>query len=106
MNQRLRQTNALSETFRELADAHSNFNYHTAISREAEPLYVSDLISGQIDYFAPLLAGARTVIYVCGLEGMERGLFDVLLQHGLAEGYVTRKGEQLKTTARCRLEVY
>lgn len=94
------------DLFRALAEQYANFNYHTAISREAEPMYVGDLIAKHIDYFAPLLASDRTLIYVCGLAGMERGLFDALLGHNLGEAYLTEKNGQLKPTARTMLEVY
>ena len=94
------------ELFRELAKEHANFNYHTAISRGSEPQYVGGLIDHQIDYFADLLHDERTLVYVCGLEGMERGLYDTLLRHHLADGYFTAKAGQIKATARCMLEIY
>lgn len=94
------------DLFRSLAAEHPNFNYHTAISREANPQYVGQLIGNEIDYFADLLQRSATLIYVCGLEGMETGLFDTLRKHDLADGYLTSKGEQFKATERCKLEVY
>jgi ferredoxin--NADP+ reductase len=91
------------DLFRELARAHDNFNYHTATSRESERLYVDALLDQQISYFAPLLGNARTLIYVCGLEGMQTGLFRVLGRHDLATGYLD---ERSRPTERCMLEVY
>jgi len=76
------------DLFRRLQAEHSNFHYHTAISREMRPdgrrgLYVDRLIDEQIATFGPLLQNPRTLVYVCGLAGMQIGLFKVLAKHGL-----------------------
>ncbi len=92
--------------FVELADEYPNFNYHTALSREGDAVYVSDLITRNMDYFCPLLADPCTLIYVCGIEGMERGLFKALVEQDLAEGYLKNHNGTAKPTARCLLEVY
>jgi ferredoxin--NADP+ reductase len=113
--------------FEELAGRHENFHYHTAISREprangAPGLYVDALIEEQIAHFAPLLEGPRTLVYLCGLAGMQIGLLRNLAARNLHHGYVT-VGENLeaippaewtaeqvkrfvKPTPRCMLEVY
>ena len=110
------------DRFQRLQREHDNFEYHTAISRESDPLYVGGLIDRKIDRFAALLEDPRTLIYVCGLEGMQFGIFQALARHGLADGYLNI-GEDLaeqpaddwrfsdikrriKPTARCMLEVY
>lgn len=115
------------ELFRQLAEKHSNFHYHTAISRElqttgARGLYVDGLIDQRIEYFADFIANPRTIVYVCGLDGMRYGLFRTLIKHDLATDYLTvdvslqsrpmsewsdrdlKKG--VKPTNRCLLEVY
>lgn len=66
--------------FRELADKHRNFTYLTAVSREKQDdvprkLYVQDRITTHRDLIAPLLATGRALIYICGLAGMEIGIF-------------------------------
>lgn len=115
------------DLFRRLAEKHSNFEYHVAVSRERRPdgrkgLYVDHLIDEQMAAFAPLLKSPRTLIYVCGLAGMQVGLFHVLGRHGLADGYLTVKGDLVgvdpaswdadrikrfvRPTHRCMLEVY
>lgn len=94
------------ELFRDLAAEFPNFNYHTAISRESDARYVGDLLGDEMDYFLGLLKKPGTLIYVCGLEGMERGVFETLIEHDIADGYLTRRGDRIKPTARCRLEVY
>ncbi len=108
--------------FQRLQREHDNFEYHTAISRESDRLYVGGLIDRKIDRFAALLEDPRTLIYVCGLEGMQFGIFQALARHGLADGYLTLAEElavqpaedwrfsdikrRIKPTARCMLEVY
>ena len=64
----------------------------------------------------------RTVIYICGLIGMQIGLYPVLARHGLSDGYLVIKDEiadvspgewtseqikrQIRPTGRCQVEVY
>ncbi|MCZ6855141.1 MAG: hypothetical protein O7G86_14625, partial [Gammaproteobacteria bacterium] len=113
--------------FETLAAQHDSFHYHTAISREPLPdgrpgRYVDSLIEDKLDEFTPLLENPRTLIYLCGLAGMQLGLFKMLAKHGMDEGYCERNNrldgvapedwtpEQIKRgvrpTARCMLEVY
>lgn len=59
------------------------FSYITAISRERQadghgPLYVQDRISTHREALVPLIDSDRTLIYVCGLAGMELGIFQQL----------------------------
>jgi ferredoxin--NADP+ reductase len=117
------------DLFRRYAQRHANFRYHTAISREPRGgrdrgQYVDALIDEEMDAtFGDLLTNPRTLIYVCGLAGMQVGLFRVLARHGLHEPYVTVKSDELAATppaqwqadaikryvrpsGRCMLEVY
>ena len=115
------------DLFERLAAEHSNFHYHTAISREPRGmgrggLYVDALLEERLDSFGVLLASPRTLIYVCGLAGMQLGLFGMLARHDLDAGYCTRRAaladtdpgdwdapaikRGIKPTARCMLEVY
>lgn len=110
------------DLFQRIQQEHPNFAYHTAISRESDRLYVGGLIDRDIDKFAELIEDPRTLIYVCGLEGMQFGLFKALARHGLAAGYLNIKEglaeqapddwhtndmkRQIKPTPRCMLEVY
>lgn len=69
--------------FRELAAAHPNFTYLTAISRErqadgGDPMYVQDRLRADRDRLDPLLTSDRTLIYICGVAGMELGIFEQL----------------------------
>jgi hypothetical protein len=75
------------------------------------------------ELFGDLLARERTLIHVCGLAGMQVGLFRLLAAHGLAEAYLSLRDESLagidprgwtheqvrlgvRPTRRCMLEVY
>ena len=115
------------ELFVQLSRRFPNFRYHTAISRESgtdgsSGLYVHEYLDAHIDEFGELLAGERTLLYACGLAGMQCGLFKVLAEHRLAAPYFEirdplacrppcewqpqeiRRGVRL--TERCSIEVY
>jgi len=109
-----------------LSGQHQNFHYHTAISREdasdGAGRYVDGLLNEGMDTFGPLLDSSRTLIYLCGLDGMRVGLYRTLAAHGLDAGYIRidpalgarspddwgtadmRRG--VKPTGRCLIEVY
>jgi len=68
-----------------------SFRYCTAISREGEREYVQDRILAQRDYFADLLSSDRTLLYICGVAGMEIGVIQALariLSPGALEGFI------------------
>lgn len=115
------------DLFTSLARTHGNFHYHTAISREPRGggrrgRYVHQLLDEEFGDFRELLAGPRTLIYMCGLLGMQIGIFRVLAARGVAGGYVNvdpalsgrdpeewpeeqvRRG--VRPTSRCMIEVY
>ncbi len=115
------------ELFLQLAKEHSNFHYHTAISRESPKMdgrgvYTDRLLDSNMELFGPLLKSPRTLIYVCGLAGMQTGLFKTLAKHGLGDGFMSLKPEiaavepaqwtdetikrHVRPTRRCMLEVY
>jgi ferredoxin--NADP+ reductase len=115
--------------FRQMAAEHPRFTYLTAISREKQadghdPMYVQDRITASRDLLMPMLSSERTLIYVCGIAGMELGIFQkmagILAQHAL-EQYLhvdpaamaeihtwSRKNlhREIKPTHRVFLEVY
>ena len=79
--------------FTSMAEEHAGFHYHTAISREPPPGakrgdYVDGLMNRKIDVFGPVLESPRTLIYVCGQEGMQIGLYKMLGRHGLHKHYI------------------
>lgn len=86
------------DLFRELESEHEKFTYKTAISREPRPgsargVYMDKMMDEQFDHYRDLLANPRTLIYVCGLIGMQYGLYQLLAKHGLADGYITIKDD-------------
>ncbi len=64
----------------ELAEKHPNFRYLTALSRERQldgspAMYVQDRVHRSADELIPMLESPRTLVYVCGIAGMELGIF-------------------------------
>ena len=113
--------------FRQIAKEHPNFSYHTVISRELRPdggkgEYIHHYLDRSLAQFEPLLRNDRALIYICGLAGMQVGVFQTLAVRGLHEGFLTVHAElagtppaewtaeQIKrrvhATRRCMLEVY
>jgi len=74
------------------------------------------------DRYDAMLRSPRTLIYVCGLAGMQMGLFRILGEKGLANGYLTvdesiagvpasewtdeHLKRKVRPTHRCMIEVY
>ncbi len=113
--------------FRDLAKAHPNFKYHTVVSRESLPKpgdgpHVHHYFESHVDAFRPLLESSKTLLYLCGLAGMQVGVFQALAKAGLGSGYLTVHEElasvppsewtteqikrRVRSTHRCMLEVY
>ena len=62
---------------------YKNLTYRTAISRhlvegQSRKLYVQDRLTEDADQLAGMLASERTLIYICGIAGMEIGIFQTL----------------------------
>ncbi len=114
---------------RDLAKKHANFTYHTAVSREARSdggkgEYVHQFLERKIHEsgsMLPLLRNDRTLIYICGLAGMQIGVFHMLSRHGVtgftkvadelasvhcAEWTTEQIKRRVRPTHRCMLEVY
>lgn len=70
--------------FLRMQQEHKNFRYITAVSRERndthDRLYVQDRFRTERDELAPILSSPRTLMYICGLAGMELGIFQELAQ--------------------------
>ena len=114
------------EYFRRMAADHKNFHYHTALSRETggseRGVYVDQLIEAQMETFHPVLSDAATLVYICGLAGMQLGIYRLLARHQLTAGYLDIKDDlqrvaveewdesrikrSIRPTNRCMLEVY
>ena len=115
------------DLFADLATRHANFHYHSVISRERRAdgrrgRYVHQFIEEQVDHLQAMLRSPRTLIYICGLAGMQVGVFQALAKHGLGTGYLNVQDElagiapaewteeqikrRVRPTHRCMLEVY
>jgi ferredoxin--NADP+ reductase len=115
------------EFFLDLARQYRNFHYRQAISREPQAdgsrgLYVDALIERELGRLGPLLADEHTVLYLCGLVGLQFNVFRRLAGLDLLAGYAREhKGElaadpsdwtlkdmrrALRPTERCMIEVY
>ncbi len=121
----------------ELARSHENFKYWTALSRErqcadvgdptlvnAKPMYVQDRLSAIQGQLEKVLDDGKTLVYVCGIAGMELGIFQTMartLPPDLLRKYIEVDPEamtridswdrkmihkQIKPTKRMFLEVY
>jgi len=112
-----------------LSEKHPNFTYLTAISRERQDdtdrrLYVQGRLETHAEHFAPVLRSERALVYVCGIAGMELGVFQGLaglLDAQELEQYLRGEAElisdpstwnrkmiprSLRPTKRVMLEVY
>ncbi len=115
--------------FTRLEHEHENFSYITAISREPEQpagrgVYVQQRLATHRDQLAPLLTSPRGLVYICGVAGMELGVFQELarqLPPSAREPYLACDDEtlaqvdtwdrrmihrEIKPTRRVFLEVY
>ena len=115
------------DLFLRLESQYENFHYLQAISREPRPngdrgIYVDALVEEHRDQLGPVLENPHTLMYLCGLAGMEFGMYRRLAQLGLLDGYATltdaldavpvgewttaQMRKHIKPNPRCMLEVY
>ncbi|MEE2973222.1 MAG: hypothetical protein VX672_08850 [Planctomycetota bacterium] len=115
------------DLFRDLAERHANFHYHTVISRELLPDgrpqgYIHHYLDREIRLHQDLLRRDTTLMYVCGLAGMQTGVFQTMARLGVGGPYLKVKDElaevdpadwngadikrYVRPTHRCMLEVY
>jgi ferredoxin--NADP+ reductase len=68
--------------FEAIAAKHPQFVYLPTISREDNQgqgkLYVQDRLRTHGDLLRPMLSNGRTLVYICGIAGMELGIFQHL----------------------------
>ena len=85
--------------FCELDDKHDNFHYHKAVSRERQEdgsrgLYVGQLVEQKFEeVFGPILSSDRGLMYMCGLVGMQFGIYQLFAEKGIEEAYMTVKDD-------------
>ena len=89
----------IDDYFTELVETHDNFHYHQAISRERQEdgskgLYVGQMIDKKYDdVFGPILTSDRGLMYLCGLLGMQFGIYQLFAERGITDAYMTIKDE-------------
>lgn len=86
-----------SDYFEVMDTRHTNFHYLKCISREARrndgsKYYVQSTLYDKVDLLQPILSRQNTLIYICGLKGMEEGIYKELINLGLVE-YLELKEE-------------
>jgi ferredoxin--NADP+ reductase len=104
--------------FQEMDSAHANFQYHTAISRpESGPRRYVDRAIVETAAITDLLGDDSTLLYMCGIKGMETGIYRHLFEQGLTDHYLNWPDDidrtvdnlaerRVKASARCLVEVY
>ncbi|MDX1639180.1 MAG: hypothetical protein R3281_14535 [Balneolaceae bacterium] len=81
-----------AEYFETIHEEHSNFYYLPYISREdrrpdGSKRYVQTSLWDDAELLDPILEKENTLIYICGLKGMEAGIYRALAKKGL-NGYL------------------
>lgn len=77
-----------AEYFESLDEKYDNFHYLPHISREARredgsKKYVQTCLWDEPQLLDPLLNQENTLMYICGLKGMESGIYETLAEKGL-----------------------
>jgi len=88
------------DLFKSYEEQVQNFHLHLAISREqqtedGEKMYVQRRLHESWDRLGPVIENDDTLVYICGLKGMETGIYRVLLQQGCRE-YFANVPEELE----------
>ena len=87
------------DLFEGYAERFSNFHYHTVISREQQAdgskgSYVQQFLEDHFDdVFGSVLESDRGLCYMCGLIGMQFGVYTLFADRGLDSEYLVIKDE-------------
>ena len=79
-----------ADYFEPLSEEHSNFHYLPYVSREdrrsdGTKRYVQTCLWDDAELLDPILDRENTLLYICGLKGMEGGIYKALAKKGLHE---------------------
>ncbi|HKL16436.1 MAG TPA: hypothetical protein VJ915_12415, partial [Balneolaceae bacterium] len=85
-----------SDFLDEMDMQHQNFHYLKSISREARrkdgsKFYVQSQLEDEEELLAPILKKDNTLIYICGMKGMEIGIYKQLVRLNLLDYVQIRK---------------
>jgi ferredoxin--NADP+ reductase len=102
------------DEFLDMSSRYEGFRYDWALSREdagtlGRRAYLSDIVS-ETTTVQQMLASDNTLIYICGLTGIQSGIFEALVELGLQKPYIstTQRGGRvhMRPSRRCLVEVY
>lgn len=76
--------------FEEMAEKHPNFHFLVSVSREdrradGSKKYVQTQLVDRKDLLSPILAKENTLMYICGLKGMESAIYRRLALDGFSD---------------------
>ncbi|HAW79003.1 MAG TPA: hypothetical protein DCX27_04345 [Balneola sp.] len=82
---------------KEMTEKHSNFHYLSCVSREdrrsdGSKYYVQSVINDHAETLNPIFEKENTLIYICGMKGMETGIYQNLALQGHME-YLQVRGD-------------
>lgn len=85
-----------SDYLGEMAEKHENFHYIVSVSREerrkdGSKFYVQTMLEEEEDLLLPILRKKNTLLYICGMKGMETGIYKQLVRHDLTDYIKIRK---------------
>lgn len=85
-----------ADYFNEMAEKYENFQYLPYISREdrradGSKKYVQTCLWDDKKLLDPILEQDNTLLYICGLKGMEKGIYRALAKKGMTEYIDIRK---------------
>lgn len=85
-----------ADYFDKMDEEHENFHYMPSVSRESRredgsKYYVQYKLIDEKELLMPILRKNNTLIYICGLKGMEQGIYRELLKQNLNDYLEIRK---------------
>ncbi len=91
-----------SDYFEPLDEKHDNFHYLPHISREdrrpdGTKKYVQTCLWDEAELLDPLMEQENTLMYICGLKGMESGIYRTLAKKGFSQYLDVREPASGKT---------
>lgn len=91
-----------ADYFESLDKEHDNFHYLPRISREDRRIdgskkYVQTTLWDDAELLDPIMEQENTLMYICGLKGMESGIYPALAKKGLTEYLDVREPASGKT---------
>jgi ferredoxin--NADP+ reductase len=91
-----------ADYFESLDEEYDNFHYLPHISREdrrpdGTKKYVQTCLWDEAELLDPLMDQENTLMYICGLKGMESGIYRALAKKGLTQYLDVREPASGKT---------